>query len=343
MKFIIILKRNLLSIIFCLFTISLVIFSNESLSAAKSGLLLWANSVIPSLLPFFIATELLLQTNIVDHLGRFLNFIMRPLFNVPGIGGVAFIMGIISGYPIGAKISADLREQNLITKTEATRLISFTNNSGPLFIIGTVGIFMFGNSLVGILLFITHILASLSVGFLFRFYNLNDNSNYTFSKKTYYNKSAPNISIGDMLSKSISNAINHIVIIGGFIVLFSVVLSILKETRFLQLLSSFLYPIFNLLNVTEFTNGFVCGIVELTNGLNQITSINIKAISTNIIFCAFLLGFGSVSILFQVLSIVSKTDISIKPYIYAKLLHGFLAAIYTFLFIHHFAFLNLNI
>ena len=91
---------------------------------------------------------------------------MKPLFNVNGKGSFAFIMGIISGYPIGAKIAANFRKNNICSKEECERLLSFTNNSGPLFIIGTVGISMFGNTIIGILLFVTHLLASITVSLL---------------------------------------------------------------------------------------------------------------------------------------------------------------------------------
>ena len=90
-------KKHILSIIFILFTICLVVFSKDNLSATKNGLLLWANSVVPALIPFFIANELLSHTTIVASVGKLLNKYMRPLFNVPGIGAYEFIMGIISG------------------------------------------------------------------------------------------------------------------------------------------------------------------------------------------------------------------------------------------------------
>ena len=163
------LKRNFLPIIFLFFIFCLLIFSKNNLIAVKNGLSLWANSVVPSLFPFFVATELLSHTNIINQLGNILNFIMKPLFNVNGKGSFAFIMGIISGYPIGAKIAANFRKNNICSKEECERLLSFTNNSGPLFIIGTVGISMFGNTIIGILLFVTHLLASITVGFIFRF------------------------------------------------------------------------------------------------------------------------------------------------------------------------------
>lgn len=145
------LKRNILPGIFVTFTVCLVLFSKENLSATKSGLSLWANSVVPALLPFFIATELLSHTNVTEAVGKLLNKYMKPIFNVPGIGAYAFVMGIISGYPVGAKIVTKFRQDGLCTKAEAERLLAFTNNSGPLFIIGTVGITMFGNTLIRII------------------------------------------------------------------------------------------------------------------------------------------------------------------------------------------------
>ena len=89
------LKRNFIPLIFLLFTFCLLIFSNSNLPAIKSGLSLWANSVVPSLFPFFVATELLMHTNIITKLGFLLNNYMKPLFNIRGEGGFAFIMGII--------------------------------------------------------------------------------------------------------------------------------------------------------------------------------------------------------------------------------------------------------
>lgn len=86
-------KENILSIIFVLFTLGLIVFSTANISAAKKGLTLWANSVVPSLLPFFIATDLLTHTPVVDYLGHLLNKFMRPLFHVPGIRSFSFYYG----------------------------------------------------------------------------------------------------------------------------------------------------------------------------------------------------------------------------------------------------------
>ena len=146
------LKRNGVTILFCLFTLCLVLFSRTNLSAAKNGLILWATAVVPSLFPFFVATEMLSYTNVISYLGKWLTPIMRPLFGVPGEAAFAFIMGLISGYPVGAKIVSNFIEQGVCNKEEAEGMLAFTNNSGPLFIIGTVGITLFGNTTIGVLL-----------------------------------------------------------------------------------------------------------------------------------------------------------------------------------------------
>ena len=162
------LKQLIIPTCICVFTVFLILFSSNNLIAAKNGLFLWALFVVPSLLPFFIATELLSYTNIVPILGKLLNKFMRPVFNVPGEGSFALIMGIISGYPVGAKIICNLKRQGICNNIECERLLSFTNNSGPLFIIGTVGVSLFSNSSIGFQLFFVHVISCLLVGFLFR-------------------------------------------------------------------------------------------------------------------------------------------------------------------------------
>ena len=307
--------------------------------AIKSGLKLWANSVIPSLFPFFVATELLMHTQIVFQIGILLNKFMKPIFNVRGEGAFAFIMGIISGYPIGAKIATNFRQNNICSKEECERLLSFTNNSGPLFIIGTVGILMYGNTAIGLLLFITHILACLTVGFLFRFWKINSRNHTQNSSSSFYNakpkKEVSFSNLGEVLAESITTSISTILLIGGFVVIFSSIISILKSSGILANVSIILSPIFTFFNIdTSFVSPLLSGFLEITNGINLISNISCKKISINIIFTAFLLGIGGISVLLQVLSISSKTDLSIKPYIYGKLLHGIFAALYTYIFIN---------
>ncbi len=357
------LRKNALSIVFCIFTICLVVFSKSNLVAAKNGLVLWATAVVPSLFPFFVANEMLSYTNVVSYLGKLLNPIMHPLFGVPGEGAFAFIMGLISGYPVGAKIVSNFMEQGICTKEEAERMLAFTNNSGPLFIIGTVGITLFGNTSIGVLLFITHVLACVTVGIVLNILSLhtrkstfinnkqksykayyNASKNHTSSCKNTTNSNNSNIatspsfsSLGEILGKSITNSISTILMIGGFVVIFSVIISILNTSNMLGAISSAISPVFDIIGIpAQFVKPILSGIIELTNGVSLVASLQIGSISTNIILCAFLLGFGGISVLLQVFSIISKASLSIKKYTFGKLLQGIFAAIYTIIALRFF-------
>ena len=386
------LRRNILPLFFVLLAICFVIFSRSNLTAATNGLTLWATCVVPSLFPFFVISNLLSQTKVVSFVGRLLDKLMRPLFNVPGIGGFAFVMGLISGYPVGAKVVSDFREQGLVTKDEGERMLAFTNNSGPLFIISSVGISLFGDTTTGLLLLCTHILACVTVGILlgkfskksdeeFRRRNLLKGTNYKYkdsnfkvgytktysiNKKedTYSNKkynttanartnkqkatsNSNNVTLknlGEVLGNSINSSISTILMIGGFVVIFSVIISILNQTGALTAISKLFYPVLAFLGFDyNFVEPLVSGIIELTNGVNLVSGIHTKMISQNIILCAFLLGFGGFSVLLQVWSIISKTDLSIKKYLVGKFLQGIFAACYTFLALKFIPFINLDV
>lgn len=328
-SFILIIKKNILAIVFTLFLIFLVIFSNTNLFAAKNGLTLWAKNVVPSLFPFFIATELLNYTSVPYYLGKLTNKFMRPLFNVPGEGSYAFIMGIISGYPVGAKIINKFIEDGTCTKSEAERMLAFTNNSGPLFIIGTVGISLFGDATIGVILFITHLLACLTVGLIFGFISKHF---WIKSKRHYRNEastSSYNISdLGTILSNSISNSISTILLIGGFIVLFSIIISIFNNLNIIDIMSEILS---NIGIPVDYGKSIFTGLLELTNGVNAVSAIHTKHMSWQIITSAFLLGFAGFSIFLQIFSIAAKNNLSMKPYLIGKIMQGLIAAFYTFI------------
>ena len=327
------LKRMIIPACICVFTVFLILFSSENLSAAKNGLVLWAMSVVPSLLPFFIATELLGYTNIVPLLGRFLNKFMRPIFNVPGEGAFALIMGIISGYPVGAKIVCNLKKQSICTTEECERLLAFTNNSGPLFIIGTVGISLFSSSSIGLKLFIVHVISCLLVGFIFRWWKYNkktSSSRYEYSSSSNANTLGFS-NLGAILSSSIQDSIKLVLTIGGFVVLFSVIVSMLNSSKILNIFCTFLSSLLNILKIpASYSSSIITGIIEVTNGV-KLASIGTNSFS--IIICSFLLGFGGISVLLQVLSITSEAKISIKPYIIGKFLQACLSAIIMYFFI----------
>lgn len=350
MKFIFLsFRRNILPFLFILLAICLVVFSKTNLIAAKNGLILWANNVVPSLFPFFVVTELLSNTNIVYYIGKLFDKIMRPLFNVPGECAFAFIMGLISGYPTGGKIVADLREQGLCTKDEGNRMLAFTNNSGPLFIISCVGISLFGDTKTGILLLCTHILAGITVGIIFGKLStkkIKNNLSLSTSPVNHYPMKEPVTfsNLGKILGKSIHNSISTVLMIGGFVVIFSVIISILQHSHLLDVFAQSLKPILAFFGFSlDFAKPILAGLIELTNGVSMVAEIHIKNISQNVILCAFLLGFGGFSVLLQVFSLLFKTDLSMKKYLIGKFLQGIFAAIYTFIALRFIPTLSLDI
>ena len=306
--------KFLIKVFLILFIIFLIMFSKTNILAVQNAISLFFEKVFPSLFPFFIAADLLSHTNIINILNTILSPIMKPLFNVSGKGAFPFIMGIISGYPTGAKIVSDFRKNNICTKVECERLLAYTNNSGPLFIIGTVGSSLFLSTEIGILLLITHIFGTLTVGIIFRFYK----NNYYRNENIVDELDIDNFS--SILTESIFNSFKTTGMIFGFIIMFSIINNILLTSGILKLFPSAII-------------GSILSTCEITNGINYISTIKSSNLTIQLILTSFFLGFGGISVLMQVYSIISKTDLSIKPYILGKLLHGLTSAIYTLIII----------
>ena len=339
-------KRSIIPAFLCFFIVSMLIFSKSNLSSSKAALALWANSIVPTLFPFFIATELLSHTFVIQILGKMFNNVMKPLFNVPGEGSFAFIMGIISGFPLGAKIVVDLYKKRILSMVQAERLLAFTNNSGPLFIIGTIGISFFGDTRTGILLFITHILACITVGLLFRFWKCDrrDLEKSSSLQSIKYNANLQFSNLGEILSSAILNSINTLFLVGGFVVLFSIIISILQQCNIMPIFAKIISPFLRVFGLnSQFSYGFITGLIEFTNGIKLVSDIHIKTISQNIIIASFLLGFSGFSVLLQVYSIISKVGLSLKTYVIGKVLQAFFAALYTYILLNLNLFFNLDI
>ena len=340
MKVLSYLKEKSISIIFILYLFFLVLFAKSNFNAAKKGITLWANNVVPSLFPFFVAVELLKRTNLIYFLSIKLDKYMKPIFNLPGVASFPFVMGLISGYPVGAKIVSDLYSNNLCTQKEAERMLAFTNNSGPLFIIGTVGCSFYSNTSIGILLLISHILSSICVGIILGIISRIKSATNKFTANSRQSASVNNFSsllqddikiadLGGILGSAIVSAIKSILMIGGFVTIFSVILSILNNTKILTIISYFISNIFHI--NPDYIVGLLTGFLEFTNGLYKISTINNKMLSINLILSSFIIGFGGISVTLQVLNIISKNKLSIKTYIFGKLLHGTISALFTFL------------
>jgi len=297
--------------------ILIIIFPKETVAAAKDGAKLWFETVLPSLAPFVIGMNILYATGAVRVIGSLLEPLMRPVFNVPGCGGFALAAGVLSGYPMGAKAVCDLRNNGDITKPEAQRLISFAGNAGPLFILGAVASGMFGNAYIGYFIITAHILAALTVGVMFRFYKSGGAVTPRRPPGTKVQprpgKKAP---IGAVLGQSVSGAMETLLLTGGFIILFSVVVKALDITG-----------VFNALPGNFISSpGVAAGFAEMTNGCARLAQAGIS--KGTVIAAAAVISWGGLSVHAQTLALIGKTDINAGLYLLAKLAHALMAVLY---------------
>lgn len=325
------------------FTFSLISFPDQTLEASIRGLNMWWEVVFPSLLPFFITAELLLAFGIVRFVGVLFEPIMRPLFNVPGVGSFAWLMGMASGYPTGAKITVRLREDKQISRVEAERLVSFTNASSPLFIFGAVSVGFFHDAKLGILLAVSHYLGNTLVGICMRFHgraqtkSVPHQKNKGFSLTRAFNEMhqmriADQRPFGQILGDAVINSIKTLVMVGGFIILFSVIIKLLYLTHITTFISRLFEYLLYLINFpTELAVPLLSGFFEITTGIQLISQVNVDSMLATIIVASFILGFNGFSVQAQVGSILAKTDIRFFPYFVSRLLHGLFASSLTML------------
>jgi sporulation integral membrane protein YlbJ len=339
-------KTLILSIVTVSLTILLIYFPDEALTASLRGLSMWAEVVFPSLLPFFIIAELLLAFGVVKFLGVLFEPIMRPLFNVPGAGSFGWMMGMASGYPTGAKIAARLREEKQLTQIEAERLVSFTNNSSPLFIFGAISVGLFHQASLGVFLAVCHYVSNFFVGICMRFYKRNEDQ--ALIKKEKQKNTSPlllsavkemhasrlkdNRPLGETLGDAVLQSIKTLVMVGGFIIFFSVAVELLHLVHISDLISKLFEVIFYLLGIpTTLALPFFSGLFEITLGATLIAELQTDSLLPKLMLVSFILGFNGFSIQAQVASILAKTDIRFSPYFFARILHGTLASILTLL------------
>ncbi len=335
-----------------LITLGVVLYSEQSFKAAYKGLLIWWEIVLPALLPFFILTEILFGLGVVHFIGTFLEPLMRPLFRIPGVGAFAFAMGLASGYPIGAKITGDLRRKNLCTKKEGERLLALCNTADPLFMIGAVSIGMFKISAISGILCICHYVAAILVGLVFRFYGKNSKEEKIAEQARIPTKSAPvnplflfkkslikmiaareadKRTLGEIFGDAVSNSINTILLVGGFIITFSVLTELINHVQ-LSLLDDILYYVF--LFPFRIPRNFLLpifsGFFEITNGTSLTSSCDGSLFLRTAIANA-IIAWSGLSVLAQTATMVKGTDLSLKPYVFARLLHAVLSAGMTFI------------
>ncbi|WP_026692141.1 sporulation integral membrane protein YlbJ [Peribacillus kribbensis] len=336
------LKTVILSSLAVFLAASLIKFPQQAFDASIRGLNMWWEIVFPSLLPFFIVSEMLIGFGVVRFLGVLLEPFMRPLFRVPGVGGFVWAMGMASGFPVGAKLTARLRQEKQLSRIEAERLVSFTNCSNPLFIFGAVSIGFFYNTSLGIILALSHYLGNFTVGLIMRFYGKESKGNTKEKKKKVSIRAAlaalhrtrikDNRPIGKMLGDAVLSSINTLLMIGGFIILFSVVNKLLFEMGITGFLALFVKDVLRLLHLSEgLSIPFIAGIFEITLGAQMTSQVQDAALMQQAVITSFILAFSGFSVQAQVASILAETDIRFLPFFLARIMQGIFAGIYTLL------------
>lgn len=315
------LKNGLFSIAIALLLLSLILFPEESVAAARDGVELCLNVILPSLFPFFVLSTLCVELGLIQGLGRLLERVMYPLFHVNGACSVAFLLGIVGGYPVGARTAIELYEKGECSKTEAERLLSFCNNSGPAFILGVVGAGIFASSTAGLWLYGAHVAASVLVGLLFRFYGGHG------SEAPHLNSSPISATgFADAFTGSVKNAFYGTLNICGFVIFFTVLIRLLFLTGIITALATGITWLLRGFGMQQaWAEGLLSGVIEMTSGVWTLRDVA-GTLGNRLCMAAFILGWAGLSVHCQVLSFIGSSGLSTKTYFFGKLLHGLLSA-----------------
>lgn len=260
------------------------------MQATTKGLHIWLINVMPALFPFFILTRIITALNqtSIPALDRFTN----KCFNTQN-SGLVYFLSLLSGYPVGAKIISDYYAVGTIDKSTATKMFSFCSTSGPMFIVGTVGIGVFKDAKIGYILLFGHILGSFLNGLLYRG---KPTTNTQF--KSAINKTTLN----DIMYDSIIS----ILLVGGYIIFASVIIEMLQLTNILPIIAKFIckIPCFDY----EVVYSVICGSIEITNGLILLGNSSANLL-LKVIFSSMLIAFSGTCIILQSLAFLNKTQI----------------------------------
>lgn len=292
----------------------LVIMPEKAISTFSQGLIMWGTKILPALLPFFLLTNLLSYTTFTNSIGKLLSPITQKLYGVGGVAGYIYIMSILSGYPVGAKLTSDLYKQGAISSRQAITISSFTSTSGPLFVIGTVGIGFFNNLQLGVLLLLTHLLGALANGLLWKRKTQESNIYTQSTTKT-----------NNILNDSMVNSIISIMCIGGFVAIFYMFLQILFHLQAFDILINFL-EIFHI--SPDISSAIISGIIEVTSGAFELSKTTLSA-KPSLMILSFLISFGGLSIHAQAYCFLKEFNMPYFKFFLQKITHAILSTIFA--------------
>ena len=263
---------------------SFALFPNQVLQGAQSGLALCINAVIPSLLPFLLLSSCLIKSNFSRPLGFLLSKILSPVTGLNPQECVCLITGLIGGYGAGAKAVKESYDNGMLTKSEAEALLSFANNAGPLFVIGTVGISFLSDKNAGVFLYFVQVITALLCASLFCTSKTIKTS--TLKKEwLFYKKNKP--STGRLVAQAAASSGIAIINVCVFVISFSAALAVFPEDDFL----------------------FLKGITEVTRGCAEAARLSQNPLPV----ISAMLSWGGLSVHFQANALCGG-ELSLKKY-----------------------------
>ncbi len=295
----------------------LLFFPQQSLLYAKNGLMLWFYTLLPSLLPFMILSNLLLRTNLMGKFSAPFKAFWHTVFGLSCQGAYALLLGVFCGYPMGAKITGDLYRTRQISRQEALYLLTFSNHPGPSFLSAYLCTGLFQRPeltfpVYGIIYassFFTCLI------FRFRFWQERRSRLSAASLSIAEEKTPDSLSFGESLDASIMNSFESIARLGGYIILFSI-----------------LQGIFSLL-LRPFPT--VCrlfaGLLEITTGLSFLLQ-NAESSPWLLPAALAFTSFGGLCVAAQTKSMLSGTSLPLKPYLEGKAVSSVITLCLSFLF-----------
>lgn len=286
--------------------ILIFIFGNFFVIDLKSIILessnIWLYNLVPSMLPFYVISDLLINYGLIDILAFLFKKIINKLFNVSENASFVIFFSMFTGFPSSAKYLKNLLDLNYISIEDANKIIRFTHFSNPLFIINVIGNTIIGNKKIGFLILLSHYLSNFIIGFLYR----KEQTQKITTKRVKNTKS-----FGSILTTSFINSFDSLLIVLGGLITFKILTSII-----------FHYFGFNFI---------ISSLLEITQGLFALKNLTLN-IELKALIAVAMISFGGFCIHTQVYSILSETKISYKNYFFSRILHVIIATTILTLF-----------
>lgn len=282
------------------------LFLSDPERYAKSildGISLWAAGVLPAAFPFLFLTALFTALPPFFVFSKKISPAAGRIFRVSGAGAGAALLASVSGYPVGAKLFLDLKENGLIGKEEQFRLSCLLTTSGPPFLVGTVGSMMYQSPALGWVLLFSHLAGVWLVCILMRCISKPEESPRAQIRPPRENPT--------LLYDSLWGAVVSVLCVGGFIALFCC---------FGEMLS--FLGVFSLFGDNPFAEGVLRGLLEMTTGCNVLSGIKTPLSAAT--SCA-LVTFGGFCVLCQEIAYLSRAGIKTLPFVCCKLLQALFA------------------